>query len=128
MAEKLKSTRPYLLRAFYEWILDNQMTPHVLVDATRDNVVVPARFVKNGKIVLNISPGAVRDLHIEQASMRFNGRFAGEPFEVWLPVAAIEAIYSRENGKGLVFSPEPGDGSDTTQPPKPSRPNLKLVK
>lgn len=95
--------RPYLLRAFYEWIVDNGLTPHVLVDATYENVVVPRQYVKNGSIVLNISPGAVHALHMDNDAVSFSARFNGASFSVYLPMPALKAIYARENQQGASF-------------------------
>jgi stringent starvation protein B len=132
--QTLRSTRPYLLRALYEWIVDNELTPQLLVVASEPGVVVPRQYVNGGKIVLNISPAAVRGLEIGNETVRFGGRFAGRPYDISLPVTAVEAIYARENGKGLVFPPEtrgspPSDpGPDGFSSPPPRRPNLKVVK
>lgn len=132
--QTLRSTRPYLLRALYEWIVDNELTPQLLVVASEPGVVVPRQYVNGGKIVLNISPAAVRGLEIGNETVRFGGRFAGRPYDISLPVTAVEAIYARENGKGLVFPPEtrgspPSDpGPDGFSNPPPRRPNLKVVK
>ncbi|MGQ0594009.1 MAG: ClpXP protease specificity-enhancing factor [Gammaproteobacteria bacterium] len=132
--QTLRSTRPYLLRALYEWIVDNELTPQLLVVASEPGVVVPRQYVNGGKIVLNISPAAVRGLEIGNETVRFGGRFAGRPYDISLPVTAVEAIYARENGKGLVFPPEtqgssPSDPSpDDFSSPPPRRPNLKVVK
>jgi stringent starvation protein B len=130
---KLTSTRPYLLRAIYDWLLDNQLTPHLLVNASMPGVVVPSHYVKEGKIVLNIAPAAVRDFKMDLSQVEFNARFGGAPYNVYVPVRAIEAIYSRENGKGMIFPPEEeNDGPDDSHQPSgtatPRRPNLKLVK
>jgi stringent starvation protein B len=128
----LTSTRPYLLRAFYDWILDNRMTPHILVDASITGVEVPVQYVKDGKVVLNVAPMAVRDLIMDKESVSFCARFNGASHEVHVPISAIEAIYSRENGKGMIFPPERDmEIANTTQPPASSpsrRPSLKLVK
>lgn len=131
---KLTSIRPYLLRAFYDWILNNGLTPHLLVDATRTGVVVPVQHVKDGKIVLNIAPTAVREIKIDNAYVEFSARFGGTAYDINLPILAVEAIYARENGKGMVFPPESGDGDEPDDPkapvtgPVPRRPVLKVVK
>jgi stringent starvation protein B len=122
--EKQSSTRPYLLRAFYAWIVDNQLTPHLIVDTTRPGVVVPQQYVKNGKIILNISPAAVHGLKIDNTSIEFSGRFGGTAYGILVPLTAVEAIYSKENGKGMVFAPEP----DSAKRPAPRKPVLKLIK
>ncbi|CAN5874315.1 hypothetical protein BH20PSE1_BH20PSE1_00010 [soil metagenome] len=122
--EKLSSTRPYLLRALYAWIVDNQLTPHLIVDTTRPGVVVPPQYVKNGRIILNISPAAVHGLKIDNTSIEFSGRFGGTAYGILVPLTAVEAIYSKENGKGMVFAPEP----DAVNRPAPRKPVLTLIK
>lgn len=132
----MTSSRPYLLRALYEWILDNNTTPYVLVNAMADQVDVPQQFVKNGQIVLNIAPAAVVGLQIENESMHFNGRFGGVPTDVFVPVAAVMGIYAKENGQGMFFeaeeTPPPADPGPKKAPAKPTRinpkPNLKIIK
>lgn len=103
----LTPSRPYLLRAYYEWLMDNQLTPHVVVDAFVKNTQVPMQYVKDGQIVLNISSSAVGELTIDNEAVQFNARFGGVPQLVYLPMAAIIAIYARENGAGTVFELEP---------------------
>lgn len=133
----MTSNRPYLIRALYEWILDNGMTPHILVDTSRSPTVVPTQFVQDGKIVLNISPGAVRELVIGNAEIVFNARFAGRAMDVLVPVEAVMGIYARENGQGMLFpEDEPGTRPPTQPPsdpgvtskPKRGKPNLRVVK
>lgn len=140
----MNSSRPYIMRALYEWIVDNGCTPYLLVDATRPGVEVPTQYVKDGQIVLNVSPSAVIDLQIGNEWISFNGRFGGSPTDVLLPVGAVLGVYARENGQGMVFEPEPlpsATGSDDddapTDPSDPpagprngggGRPSLKIVK
>lgn len=126
-------SRPYIMRALFEWIVDNGCTPYVLVDAARADVLVPEQYVKDGQIVLNISPTAVMDLNISNDAMAFNGRFGGVATDVYVPVNAVIGIYARENGQGMVFEPEDGeDPPPGDQPPEPTkpegRPSLKIVK
>ena len=125
-------SRPYIMRALYEWIVDNNCTPYVLVDATVDDVMVPQQYVKDGQIVLNISPGAVIELNIGNDSMAFNGRFGGVATDIYVPIAAVVGIYARENGQGMVFEPEESTGPPDEPPPDPikpeGRPSLKIVK
>lgn len=102
----MTSNRPYLLRAFNDWILDNEMTPHIVVEADLPHVIVPPQTVKDGQVVLNISPTAVHMLEITNEQITFNARFGGVPFEVYIPMYAISAIYARENGAGTMFPPE----------------------
>ncbi|QJD71259.1 ClpXP protease specificity-enhancing factor [Marinobacterium sp. LSUCC0821] len=101
-------SRAYLLRALYEWLLDNDLTPHVAVDSLVKDTDVPQQFVNDGQITLNIAPGAVRDLHIDNEAISFNARFAGQPTAVYLPMASILAIFARESGVGMGFGMEPG--------------------
>lgn len=128
----MNSSRPYIMRALYEWIVDNNFTPYVLVDASVENVVVPQQFVKDNQIVLNISPDAVVDLSISNQAVAFNGRFGGVATDVFVPIVAVVGIYARENGQGMVFDPEEVIGPPDDTPPtsgKPEkRPSLKIVK
>ncbi len=103
---QMTPNRPYLLRAFYEWIVDNNCTPYLVVDATVAGVKVPAQHVKDGQIVLNISPGAVGNLQLGNDAVTFNARFGGNPFALYVPQRAVLAIYARENGAGTMFTPE----------------------
>lgn len=103
---QLSPRRPYLLRAFYEWLLDNQLTPHLVVDVTMPGVRVPLEYARDGQIVLNIAPRAVGNLELANDEVRFNARFGGIPRQVAVPLAAVLAIYARENGAGTMFEPE----------------------
>lgn len=121
-------SRPYLIRAIYEWILDNGMAPHLLVNAQIAGVNVPPQYVQNGKIILNVSPSAVHNLDIGNERVEFSARFGGVAMYLVVPVAAVLAIYAKENGQGMVFNDSEGGGT----PPKPAtdksnRPKLKLV-
>ncbi len=102
----LKPRRPYILRAFYDWLVDNELTPHLVVDATLPYVDVPAEYVKDGQIVLNIAPAAVGDLDLGNEDVFFNARFGGRPVSITVPLYAIMAIYARENGAGTMFDSE----------------------
>lgn len=135
----MKPSRPYLLRALYEWMLDNDLTPHVVVNAEWEDVVVPTQFVEDGQIVLNIIPSAVRDFIIGDDVLSFNARFGGVPMDVYIPLGAVIAMYARENAAGMGFGMEPGAelyDSDQPQPPEPEVPEpakkkgpvLKVVK
>jgi len=129
-------SRPYLLRALYEWILDNNCTPYMIVDATMDEVSVPLEYVKDGQIVLNIAPRAIRDLVIASEYVMFSGRFAGIAHEIYVPIGAVMGIIAKENGEGMWFpreeEPEPAPPSDDpeTPPETPPKgpPTLKVVK
>ena len=133
----MNSSRPYLLRALYEWIVDNDCTPHIIVDATLPRVDVPMQYVKDGQIVLNLSPSAVIELQLEDDSVSFNGRFGGRPLDVFIPINAVLGIYARENGQGMAFEAEeeldgtpPDDGGNAPTPLRPGggKPSLKVVK
>ncbi len=104
----IKPSRPYLLRALYEWVLDNNMTPHIAVDATLQGVQVPGQFVQDGQITLNIAPSAVQGLLIDDQGLSFSARFGGVPMNVYVPIIAVMAIFTRENGMGMGFGMEPG--------------------
>ena len=112
----MNSSRPYLVRALYEWIVDNNCTPHILVNAEYAGVKVPAGFAKDGQIVLNVSPNAVRYLQMENAAVSFEGRFGGVPQSLYIPIQALMAIYARENGQGMVFDMEPSVASGPEEP------------
>src|SRR5476649_2230872 len=99
----MNSSRPYLIRALYEWIVDNDCTPHMLVNAEYPSVQVPQGFANDGQIVLNVSPSAVRHLHMDNEAVSFEGRFGGVPHTLYVPVGAILGIYARENGQGMVL-------------------------
>ncbi len=105
-APRMTSHRPYLLRALYEWIADNGLTPHLLVDATRPQVLVPTHAVKDGRIVLNVAQRAVASLEMGNDVIRFSARFGGVSHSVSVPVTAVLAIYARENGQGMALPPE----------------------
>jgi stringent starvation protein B len=132
---KATSRRPYLLRALHEWMTDNRLTPHVVVDADVEGVVVPKPFVKDGKIILNIDYEATAQLHLGNDVVQFSARFSGAPFEIYLPINAIMGIYARETGQGMIFEdidptdpvpPEPESGPSAE--PTHKRPQLKVVK
>lgn len=132
----MTSTRPYLIRAIYEWIEDNNLTPHILVNTEAPGVEVPKQHIHEGRIVLNINATAVRDLRLGNEWIEFNARFGGVARTLQIPVSAVLAIYARENGQGMAFGEEPGGDApppDAPQPAKPSprsdrKPKLKLVK
>lgn len=108
------SSRPYLLRAMHEWIVDSGMTPHIIAKAEHPDMLVPDSAVQDGKVVLNISPNAVRDLLIDAEYVSFVARFAGVSRAVTVPIAVVDAIYARENGRGMMFADEDEDQSDET--------------
>ena len=104
--------RPYLLRAFFDWIVDNECTPHLVVNADYPAVQVPTQFVQDGQIVLNISPSAVTAFSLDNEQLSFNARFGGQPMQVYVPLGAVLAIYARENGEGTVFTQEAFDDAE----------------
>lgn len=117
----MTSSRPYLLRALHAWLLDNDQTPHILVDADVAGVQVPAPYVQNGKIVLNIHPQATEMLEITQDQVSFRARFGGVVHALLVPMAAVLAVYSRENGRGMMFpglesEDVSGEGEAQSQP------------
>jgi len=128
------SRRPYLLRAMHEWMVDCGYTPHLIVDAQPEGVQVPREFVKDGRIVLNVSASATQALMIGADAVEFNARFGGTSRHVRVPVAAVLGIYARETGQGMVFNedagPEPPDGTQVAaaKPDKSRRAKLKVVK
>jgi stringent starvation protein B len=128
----MKSSRPYLVRALYDWIVDNGCTPYVLIDAHARGVEVPQQYVKDGQIVLNISPGAVANLLISNEDIRFRGRFGGIAVEILAPMGAVLGIYARENGQGMVFeaesTPPPSAPEDGARSPGSGKPGLRVVK
>lgn len=111
-------TRPYLARAIYEWICDNQLTPYLLVDATQPHTDVPLQFVKDGQIVLNLAPHAVHQLHISNDAITFSARFGGVAKEIYVPIRAVLGIYARENGQGLFFDPSEYEDMEETAAPE----------
>jgi stringent starvation protein B len=101
--DTMTSTKPYLIRAIYEWILDNEMTPHLVVDVRYPGVQAPKEFVEDERLVLNLSPSAVRSLVLGNEEIQFNARFGGVARDVYFPVEAVLGIFTRENGQGMVF-------------------------
>lgn len=127
------STRPYLIRAIYEWCTDSGLTPYLAVRVD-EHTEVPRAHVKDGEIILNLSGDAVRNLQIGNEMITCTGRFGGVPFELMVPVAATIGIFAKETGQGLVFQGEPqqpppsAPGGDGGTKPLPHKPNLKIVK
>jgi stringent starvation protein B len=112
------SRRPYLLRAMHEWISDSGNTPHVIVDALRAGVEVPSAYIKDGKIVLNLSMTATQRLQLKNDGIEFDARFAGVAHHVRVPMVAVLGVYARETGEGMIFSDAEGEPT----PPEPSQP------
>jgi len=113
-------SRPYLIRAMHEWIIDSDLTPYVLVDANYRDVVIPTQYVEDGKILLNISHGATQNLNLGNEYVIFSARFSGKTMEVSFPVEAALAVYAKENGRGMMFNT---DGTDDEPPPSSSSPS-----
>jgi stringent starvation protein B len=132
----MSSNRPYLLRALYQWIGDNSMTPYLLVDATREGVQVPASTIKDGRVVLNIAARAVAQLDLGNREVRFKARFGGVSQSVIVPLPAILAIYAQETGQGMMLPEDggtlPPDGPDEGPEPPEDSPkrggHLRVVK
>ena len=125
----MTSLKPYLIRSIYEWIIDNELTPHLLVDAENSNAVLPIQLIEDGKRVLNIRPQAIQGLILGNNEIKFSARFSGKPMNIVAPVAAVLAIYAKENGKGMIFDQE--DEKPENTPPEtkpPTRPTLRVVK
>ena len=116
---KMRSNRPYLLRAFFDWIVDNDCTPYVVVDAHHAGVEVPQSYVTDGQIVLNVAPRAVSNFILDLEILAFSTRFGGMPIDIQVPVTAVVGIYSQENGQGMVFEHEPSDDLPPTPPSGP---------
>ena len=129
----MTSSRAYLIRAIYQWIVDNGATPHLLVDAEYFGVEVPREYVENGKIILNVGPMAAHGLKLGDELIEFSARFSGKSLSVSAPVQAVLAIYARENGQGMVFNEERSAEKKRVAEPvqqelKPQRPQLRVVK
>ena len=137
----MKSSRPYLLRGLYQWMIENDATPHLLVDETRPGVMVPPGYGKDGMVILNLAPSAVQGLQLDNGSVSFEARFGGVPHQIYVPMSAIKGLFARENGEGMQFLAEPGDPPEDeegvsvqsseappqTEPAK-GRPGLRVVR
>ena len=142
-------SRGYLVRALFDWMIDNDLTPHLVVAAEVPGTDVPDAYVKDGQITLNIAPSAVRDLYMDADAVSFNARFGGVSTQIYVPTASILAIFARENGQGMGFGMEPGadllqaqiaaaleagepvaraETPESTKPEKPKKPGLRVVK
>lgn len=137
-------TRPYMVRAIYQWIEDNALTPYLMVDATAENVQVPTEHVQDGRIVLNIASRATGNMSMENDYIHFSARFGGVSQDIWVPLTAVMGIYAKENSQGMFFDPkeyenyqpeEESQASPSASPkattPKPKRENragLKVLK
>ena len=144
----MSPSRPYLLNALYEWILDNHCTPYVAVNALYEGTIVPQEFVKGGQIILDIQPSAVHKFSLGKEVMQFSARFGGVSRDLYIPIPAITAIYAKETGGGMVFPVNEydevetsggnqsvgttennnGPGSTSQSGTGPKKPNLRIVK
>ncbi len=139
--EGMTPSRPYFIRAIYDWLVDNSLTPYLLVNAEYPNTEIPLEYVENGQIVLNISPLAARAIELGNEFIRFNARFGGTPRDIFVPIDAVLGLYARENGRGMLFPEEESEASsietdlpesagepDPEPDPPPNRPRLRVVK
>jgi stringent starvation protein B len=131
--QQMTSNKPYIIRALYEWVTDNKLTPYLAVNASIPKTHVPEQYVKNGQIVLNISYDAVSMLNIANDRIEFDATFNSVPFQIYVPIRAVQAIYAAENGQGMVFEEEEQEEAEDDTPPEPTpppkgKPTLKIVK
>jgi stringent starvation protein B len=131
--KNMTPSRPYLIRGLYEWITDNGLTPYITVNSNLPNVVVPQNYVKDGKIVLNISQRAAYNLRVGNDAVEFNARFGGKNFHIFLPIPSIMAIFAQETSQGMMFTPKDIENYENKITEKISRaktkkPHLKLIK
>ncbi len=124
----MTNLKPYLIRSIYEWIIDNNLTPHLLVDAEDTSAILPTEFIEDGKIVLNIRPEAIQGLTLGNEDIEFNARFSGKSMHISAPITAVLAIYAKENGKGMIFDQEDGDEPLPPAKKPTAKPNLRIVK
>lgn len=135
----MNSNRPYLIRALYEWIVDNACTPYIMVDAEYRGAIVPLNHVQDGRIVLNLAPDAIRKLIMNNNAIEFNARFDEVVFHVVVPISAVLAIYAHENGDGMMFEPDDSGALDEEialdkmeslekDKPKKGKPHLRIIK
>ena len=130
----MTSSKPYLVRALYEWILDNDNTPYILVDTSSDQVSIPNGIASDGKVVLNLAPAAIQNLGMTNDFISFSARFNGVGEQIFVPVPSLLAVYARENGEGMMFPSEEDDanptaGGEAVKPvPKSTGPTLKVIK
>lgn len=128
---QLTPTRPYMVRAIFEWLEDNELTPYIMVDTTQPNVNVPIEHIQDGRIVLNIASRATGNLKIDNDYVHFHARFGGVSREIWVPMPALMGIYAKENSQGMFFDPSEYEDVEITQsdsmtqslPERPKREN-----
>ena len=138
---QLTPTRPYMVRAIFEWLEDNNLTPHIMVDTTQPNVTVPVEYVHDGRIVLNIASRATGNLVINNDFINFHARFGGVSQELWVPMQAVMGIYARENSQGMFFDPteydnapqseinasQPAESTEVQRPKRENKAGLKIL-
>ena len=129
----MTSSRPYLIRSIYDWIVDNHLTPYLLVNAEYPGVEIPLEYVTAGRVILNISPESCRGLHLDNDTIVLTTRFSGRTVQLALSPGAVLAIYAKENGRGMEFNEEDGDlppsgDSGGGQGSTGRKPALRLVK
>ncbi len=130
----MTSSRPYILRALYDWINDNRLTPYIMINVNHPDVFVPREFISDGRIVFNVSPDAIFGFEITNSQLEFHASFAGVSRHITAPIKAIESIYAQENGQGMFFGDEPGgdsppdDSKFSKKSPPAKKPFLKVVK
>ena len=122
----MTSSKPYLVRALYEWILDNDNTPYILVDTSSDRLIIPDGIANDGKVVLNLAPAAIHDLEMTNSEVSFSARFNGVAEQIYVPISSLLAIYARENGEGMMFPAE--DEAQADDDGAARAPTLKVVK
>ena len=138
---QLTPARPYMVRAIFEWLEDNNLTPHIMVDTTQPNVTVPVEYVQDGRIVLNIASRATGNLVINNDFINFHARFGGVSQELWVPMQAVMGIYARENSQGMFFDPteydnapqseinasQPAESTEVQRPKRENKAGLKIL-
>ena len=138
---QLTPTRPYMVRAIFEWLEDNNLTPHIMVDTTQPNVTVPVEYVQDCRIVLNIASRATGNLVINNDFINFHARFGGVSQELWVPMQAVMGIYARENSQGMFFDPteydnapqseinasQPAESTEVQRPKRENKAGLKIL-
>ncbi|MCP4765035.1 MAG: ClpXP protease specificity-enhancing factor [Gammaproteobacteria bacterium] len=124
----MTSSKPYMVRALYEWILDNDNTPYILVDTDSDQVLIPNGISSDDKVVLNLAPAAIQDLEMTNEHVSFSARFNGVVEQIYCPIASLLAIYARENGEGMMFPADEADAESPGEAAKPKGPTLKVIK
>ncbi len=124
----MTSSKPYLVRALYEWILDNDNTPYILVDTGNDQVLIPNGISSDGKVVLNLAPAAIQDLEMTNEHISFSARFNGAAEQIYCPISSLLAIYARENGEGMMFPDEEANAESPGEEANSKGPTLKVIK